>query len=480
MNAKHVELLRRLEQFQLDSPEASLPFSARLARENHWPSAYAQRVIAEYKRFAFLAVAAGHPVSPSEDVDQVWHLHLAYSENYWKVFCPEVLGKPFHHQPAQGGRSESAKFDDWYARTLESYKLFFHELPPCDIWPGPEARRKEKHNFTRVDRERNWVIPKPRLRVNTAFFAWFGFASIALCCTGAMLAEGANIFDWRGPDFLAFYVALLGCCFGMAAWLRSSLRQPSARAPLDVPKLDGYATAFLNGGKILTVNTAIANLARQNAVRVDEKTNRVTSLVPKPAFEHELERLIYAAADSTDGCTIANAREAAKSGVAKIDEDLKARGLVVADGVAARAIAFPLMLALAAIAVGVIKIFVGLSRNRPVEYLFVLCIMSLVIALAAFARRPLRSRYGDAVLKAFQEHHTGSRELTTGTAGISSTEFVMVLGLFGMTALAGTEMDALRKSLQPPSGASSCGSSCGGGCGGGGCGGGCGGCGGGD
>jgi hypothetical protein len=58
MNAKHVELLRKLEQFQLDSPEASLPFSARLARENNWPPAYANRVIAEYKRFAFLAVAA--------------------------------------------------------------------------------------------------------------------------------------------------------------------------------------------------------------------------------------------------------------------------------------------------------------------------------------------------------------------------------------------------------------------------------------
>jgi hypothetical protein len=88
MNAKHVELWRRIEQFQLDSPEAALPFSARLARENNWPSAYAQRVISEYKRFTFLAVVAGHPVSPSEDVDQAWHLHLTYSENYWKVFCP--------------------------------------------------------------------------------------------------------------------------------------------------------------------------------------------------------------------------------------------------------------------------------------------------------------------------------------------------------------------------------------------------------
>src|SRR5437868_4896557 len=107
MNAKHVELLRRLEQFQLDSPEASFPFSARLARENNWSPAHTQRVIAEYRRFAFLAVAAGHPVSPSEDVDQAWHLHLTYSENYWKIFCPKILEQAFHHQPTRGGQSES-------------------------------------------------------------------------------------------------------------------------------------------------------------------------------------------------------------------------------------------------------------------------------------------------------------------------------------------------------------------------------------
>src|SRR4051812_14465392 len=151
MNAQHVELLRRLEQFQLDSPEATLPFSARLARENNWTAGYARRVVAEYKRFAFLAVAAGHPVSPSEDVDQAWHLHLTYSADYWKKFCPEILGPPLHHPPPRGGAGERDKFDDWYARTLESYRTFFNEPPPADIWPAPEAKRSERHDFVRVD-----------------------------------------------------------------------------------------------------------------------------------------------------------------------------------------------------------------------------------------------------------------------------------------------------------------------------------------
>src|SRR5690348_15044184 len=103
MNANHVELWRRLEQFQLDSPGSSIPFSARLARENNWTMAFSKRAITEYKRFAFLAVAAGHPVSPSEAVDQVWHLHLSYSENYWKEFCPQILRTELHHHPTRGG-----------------------------------------------------------------------------------------------------------------------------------------------------------------------------------------------------------------------------------------------------------------------------------------------------------------------------------------------------------------------------------------
>jgi tricarballylate dehydrogenase len=37
---------------------------------------------------------------------------------------------------------------------------------------------------------------------------------------GAMLANSANVFDWRGPDFLRFYVVLLILSFGLALWLR--------------------------------------------------------------------------------------------------------------------------------------------------------------------------------------------------------------------------------------------------------------------
>ena len=109
MNTTEQELWRRLEGYEFDGPGAKLPFCARLARDNGWSENFTNRAIVEYKRFAFLAVAAGHPVTPSDQVDQVWHQHLLYTETYWGEFCGHVLGKKLHHGPTRGGVAEGQK-----------------------------------------------------------------------------------------------------------------------------------------------------------------------------------------------------------------------------------------------------------------------------------------------------------------------------------------------------------------------------------
>src|SRR5579871_2108820 len=109
MFAERVELLARIQAFDIDGEEVSLPFAARLARENGWSRSYAERVIEEYKRFVFLAVTGIAPVCPSEDVDAAWHMHLTYTRSYWKQFCGEVLGHPLHHEPTRGGPTEAEK-----------------------------------------------------------------------------------------------------------------------------------------------------------------------------------------------------------------------------------------------------------------------------------------------------------------------------------------------------------------------------------
>jgi hypothetical protein len=155
------ELWERITSHRLDDPNARLTFTARLARENGWTIGYSLRVVHEYRRFVFLAMTAGHAVTPSEEVDQVWHLHLVYTRDYWGTFCEQVLREPLHHGPTLGGKREAGRFDTQYRRTLEAYETAFGGPPPGDIWPPPERRFGEDLAWRRINIARHWVIRKP-------------------------------------------------------------------------------------------------------------------------------------------------------------------------------------------------------------------------------------------------------------------------------------------------------------------------------
>tara|TARA_R110002096_G_scaffold13763_12_gene48482 strand:- start:664 stop:1452 length:789 start_codon:yes stop_codon:yes gene_type:complete len=143
-------LWQRLAAFSLDEAGVALSFSQRLARENGWSHSYALLAIEEYRRFVFLAMVAGHHVTPSDAVDQVWHLHLCYTRSYWEGLCGEVLGRPLHHGPTRGGAEEGRKYGDWYAKTLDSYRRHFGEKPPAQFWPAV-AVRFARCDWRRID-----------------------------------------------------------------------------------------------------------------------------------------------------------------------------------------------------------------------------------------------------------------------------------------------------------------------------------------
>ncbi|AJP73007.1 glycine-rich domain-containing protein [Sphingomonas hengshuiensis] len=157
MTPEDAALLARVEALAIDPDGAALSFVGRLARENGWPPAYARRVDREYRRFLFLAATASHPVTPSDAVDQAWHLHLAYTRSYWDDLCGAVLGRALHHGPTAGGRDEDRRYRTQYAATLDRYRQVFGTPPPADVWP-PEVERFGGR-FVRVDRGRAWVVP---------------------------------------------------------------------------------------------------------------------------------------------------------------------------------------------------------------------------------------------------------------------------------------------------------------------------------
>jgi hypothetical protein len=128
-------LWARLETMEIDSPDATTRFHHRLKQYNKWTDEFADRVTKEYRRFLYLAARARHPVTPSDTVDQAWHLHLIHTRHYWEELCGNILGLQLHHEPSAGGVVESSKFERQYEQTIESYKTAFGETPPADIWP---------------------------------------------------------------------------------------------------------------------------------------------------------------------------------------------------------------------------------------------------------------------------------------------------------------------------------------------------------
>lgn len=90
---KQRQLYQKICAYELDDPSHEIGFVAHLMRTNGWSRPLALRAIEEYRKFVFLALVADHPVTPSDQVDQVWHLHLLFSDAYWSDFCPRVLGQ---------------------------------------------------------------------------------------------------------------------------------------------------------------------------------------------------------------------------------------------------------------------------------------------------------------------------------------------------------------------------------------------------
>jgi hypothetical protein len=133
-------------------------FTDRLARENGWSAAHAEAVAAEYRRFLYLAARTEEPLTPSDAVDQAWHLHLLYSRHYWDVLCGGILRRPLHHDPAGAGAAEAARHRTQYEATLAHYRRSFGEAPPPAIWPAGSARGPARP--LRIEAAPHWLVPR--------------------------------------------------------------------------------------------------------------------------------------------------------------------------------------------------------------------------------------------------------------------------------------------------------------------------------
>ncbi|WP_026735038.1 glycine-rich domain-containing protein [Fischerella sp. PCC 9605] len=379
MNTQQLELYQRIQQFCLDRIDAKLSFSKRLARDNNWTIEYAQRVIDEYKKFAFLAIVAGHLVTPSEQVDQVWHLHLIYTQSYWEDFCSQTLQKPLHHNPTKGGQQERSKFNDWYGKTLESYEHFFQQLPPPDIWSPPHIRFGRDIHFVRINTQHNWIIPKP----DFSFLIEFRFTQAAVWMLSLLvslsiitsdvpaLASFPNPINRSLSEFFNFYL-LVGCIgllfIGILGLLLQRFKNDSRTALV----LFAILTFVLFSLGTINLATGILNLPAKDFIGF-----YILSAIASFLFDFAILGW-----KQTKPLT-------RPSGMRGLDntpsweEFLQGNKVFLQESIAT----WLTMLSIFCLySLGIARIIIGLSRHKPISYLVVLCLCVGVYLLWLLSR----------------------------------------------------------------------------------------------
>jgi uncharacterized protein (TIGR04222 family) len=472
MNAKQQDLYQKIQAYQFDRPDDPKPFSTKLAKENGWSLGYTQRAIEEYRKFTFLAMVAPHIVSPSEQVDRVWHMHLTYSRTYWEDFCPHVLGRPLHHEPSRGGQAELQKYENLYLETLQSYSKFFGP-PPTDLWPSAQKRFGHDTHSVTINTQDVWIVPKPNwqlLQSNIQRLLTRSILPTTLFATTFIVAGcqvqqySPNPFDLDGPGFLIFYaVSWIAILFISIIW-RGLQRLPRANNRNLEPNLDVYEMADLAGGVERLVDTALAQLYQQEYIEIEN--GNIVATPKANTLQHPIEQTVLQAIAASPNTKLSSIRQQVSnlSWLTENKQNLQQKLLLMSAEQITRSKFGPMMLFLVLLVVGIIRIFNGMAQSHPVGYLMVFCSITLIAVFICFATQRL-TYYGKAVLKhtrnsfattrLYAEHPMAAYQVATMGISAASTWLPMELMVFA----------------KPPTSSGSS-SSDGGGCGGGGCGGG--------
>lgn len=300
----------------------------------------------------------------------------------------------------------------------------------------------------------------------------------------------ANMY---GPQFLLLYLAVAVVTLG-GLWVLLRHADPTAGEPAPpVPsEPDPYATAYLRGGLGEVTRVAVFELLQRGYLTNESRLFETAHDAPDVRHLHPVARVAYRWFETKSASSV---REVfAKDGLAaKLRESVEARlraplaaeRLLATDRMKRVRLGLTAVVAGLVVAFGGYKLTVALTKGHTnVLFLIVLLLAALAGAVAIYVKTPPLTARGRKYLAGLSLafNQVSSRPDPSG----ASPYLPLMVGLFGVTALAGTsyafladELEQLQRSAQTTSTGwnGSCGSNCGGGCGSG-CGGGCGGCGG--
>lgn len=139
-----------LSDMQIQPAGSAARFESALAMLKGWNIRFAERVTDEYRRFLYLAAIAGVEVTPSQFIDEAWHLHLTLP-HYREILCGRILGRPLEHRPGTGTPEDDARCARQYEETLALYERVFEEPAPIDIWPRPAGPEESEEGWWEIN-----------------------------------------------------------------------------------------------------------------------------------------------------------------------------------------------------------------------------------------------------------------------------------------------------------------------------------------
>jgi uncharacterized protein (TIGR04222 family) len=491
MKKENQNLWLKVARFPLNDPNAAYPFSAKLAHTQGWSEDKTLRVIAEYKKFMFLCMTAPNGASPSQEVDECWHLHLTFTSNY-AAFCAETSGKFIHHNPSKGGTTEHHRHIDWYDETLKNYVATFQQLPPSDIWTMPLNYKATDYLPTSSPVYPLSIEPfsAPNWReLNDKSAEYYVCVTILLGILATLPFVG-NPFALNGSSFLMYYSILLIALIIFKVNFKN-LFDNCVRERLKTlysAGLSVYQKAFWVGGENRVIQTAALELIENGMLKKLEEPNadKVLMLDTTPNFDETLlHNPFYLTLQTIEKQQITPhfLTLCAESTTESLQEDAERLNIM----------AFPTainsVLAFLFLALGCSRFLQGLSNHKPIGFLVVLIVLGVVThVVGQFNRKSIQG----LIEYVFRQNRTETLVLDYATRGRDALASAPFTDIALALALVATDWGLPNPYLGKEGGNSFvCGgavdtssgdggdSGCSGGGDGGGCGG-CGGCGGGD
>ncbi len=305
------------------------------------------------------------------------------------------------------------------------------------------------------------------------------------------------LLDWTGPRFLGFYVVAL-LVVTIWCWRRSrrSLGRYD-RQDTGVDGVDHFESAFLAAGPARVAQLAVAGLLHRGFVKWKPGLLGARLLAGEPTGNTRLpvpekELLDRVNASSTKGLALKDVPRAVAPAMRGIEVSLAAKGLrpTREERSSAGMAAVAPLIVLGGL--GVLKLFIGLSRDKPVGFLAVLLFITLIVICVVWSAVPRLTVSGESLLANLRGRNDARRRAMASPEEGGPDMVMGSLALFGPAALASMplfepihgDLEKLQAQAAAGSGGSGCsggmgasgcgssgGDSGGSGCGGGGCGG---------